>query len=60
MDLEVFGPNLKSTPIEMEKVFDEEGNVLDVCNKPMQIVKVLWKGPIEKDAMVRRIRQDNV
>jgi putative protease len=60
MALEVFGPRIKSTPIVMEKVFDEEGNELEVCNKPMQIVKVLWKGPIEKDAMVRRIRQDDV
>ena len=37
-------------------MYDSEENVLEVCNKPMQIVHTKWSGPIEVDAMIRKIR----
>ncbi len=55
-DLEIFGPHIRSTIIHVGTVYDMEENILDVCNKPMQVVKTVWNGPIEKDAMIRKIR----
>ncbi|TGY67113.1 U32 family peptidase [Dubosiella muris] len=54
--LEIFGPNISSTAIEVGKITDEDGFELEVCNKPMQIVYTKWDGPIEKDAMIRKIK----
>ncbi len=55
-DLEIFGPHIRSTIIHVGTVYDMDENILDVCNKPMQVVKTVWNGPIEKDAMIRKIR----
>ena len=55
-DLEIFGPHIHSTIVHVGTVYDMDENILDVCNKPMQIVKTVWNGPIEKDAMIRKIR----
>ena len=55
-DLEIFGPHIRSTIVHVGTVYDMDENILDVCNKPMQIVKTVWNGPIEKDAMIRKIR----
>lgn len=54
--LEIFGPNIQSTIVSVGDIFDEENNILEVCNKPMQIVYTKWQGPIEKDAMIRKLR----
>lgn len=54
--LEIFGPHILSTKVAVQDVFDEEDNLLEVCNKPMQIVYTKWDGPIEVGAMVRKIR----
>ena len=56
-DLEIFGPHILSTIVHVGDVYDSEDNVLEVCNKPMQIVHTKWSGPIEVDAMIRKIRQ---
>ena len=55
-DLEIFGPHILSTIVHVDDVYDSEENVLEVCNKPMQIVHTKWSGPIEVDAMIRKIR----
>ncbi len=55
-DLEIFGPHILSTIVHVGDVYDSEDNVLEVCNKPMQIVHTKWSGPIEVDAMIRKIR----
>ena len=55
-DLEIFGPHILSTIVHVGDVYDSEDNVLEVCNKPMQIVHTKWSGPIEIDAMIRKIR----
>ncbi len=55
-DLEIFGPHIHSTIVHVGDVFDLDDQVLEVCNKPMQVVKTVWNGPIEKDAMIRKIR----
>ena len=55
-DLEIFGPHIPSTIVHVDDVYDSEENVLEVCNKPMQIVHTKWSRPIEIDAMIRKIR----
>lgn len=54
--LEIFGPNISSTAVEVKDIWDEENNIMEVCNKPMQEVYTYWDGPIEKNAMIRKIR----
>lgn len=55
-DLEIFGPHIHSTIVHVGDIFDLDDHVLEVCNKPMQVVKTVWNGPIEKNAMIRKIR----
>lgn len=55
-DMEIFGPHIPSTIVHIADVYDEENQVVEVCNKPMQIVHTKWCGPIEVDAMIRKIR----
>ena len=55
-DLEIFGPHIQSTIVHVSDVYDSDKNVLEACNKPMQIVYTKWSGPIEADAMIRKIR----
>lgn len=54
-EVEIFGPSLDSSKAFIHEVKDEDGLILDVLNKPMQIVYAKWEGPIEKDAMIRKI-----
>ena len=54
--VEIFGPHIKSTRVQLQDVYDKDLNKLDVCNKPMEIVTTKWDGPIEKFAMIRKIR----
>lgn len=54
--MEIFGPHIESVLVNVGKIYDENGIELEVCNKPMQIVYTKWDGPIEKDAMIRKVR----
>ena len=56
-DMEIFGPHISSTIVHVGDIYDEEEELVSVCNKPMQIVHTKWKGPIEKMAMIRKIRK---
>ncbi|MDO4480985.1 MAG: hypothetical protein Q4B56_08005 [Erysipelotrichaceae bacterium] len=52
----MFGPHIVSTKVYIGSVYDDKDQLVDICNKPMQIVKTKWSGPIEKYAMIRKIR----
>ena len=54
--LEIFGPHIKSTEISLKSVYDEEGQNLEICNKPMQIVYMEFDGDKEDHAMIRKRR----
>ena len=56
-EMEIFGPNMASTIVSVGDIYNEEDEKLDVCNRPMQIVHTVWNGPIEKHAMIRKIRK---
>ncbi len=58
-NLEIFGPHISSTVVHMDDAFDKDGNRLEVCNKPMEIIHTKWSGPIEKNAMIRKLRVVN-
>ncbi|MCI7803359.1 MAG: U32 family peptidase [Erysipelotrichaceae bacterium] len=53
---EIFGPHIVSTKVYIGSVYNDKDQLVDICNKPMQIVKTKWSGPIEKYAMIRKIR----
>lgn len=55
-EMEIFGPHIRSTKVYMDKVYDEDGLEVAVCNKPMQIITTTWDGPCEKWAMIRKLR----
>ena len=55
--MEIFGPNIPATRVPVGAIEDENGNILEVCNRPMQIVYTKWDGPIEKNAMIRKVKQ---
>ena len=56
-DMEIFGPNIASTIVHVSDIYNEDDEKLEVCNRPMQIVHTKWQGPIEKHAMIRKIRK---
>lgn len=55
-NLEIFGPHIDPTSVYVGSIYDENGLELSVCKTPMQIVRTHWDGPIEKNAMIRKIR----
>ena len=56
-DMEIFGPNMASCIVAVGDIYNEDDEIMDVCNRPMQIVHTKWQGPIEKHAMIRKIRK---
>lgn len=53
--VEVFGPHINMTKFMLEDLYDVEGNLLEVANRPMQIIKTHVSVPMEKDAMIRKV-----
>lgn len=52
---EVFGPHIAMREFQLEDLYDLDGNLLEVANKPMQIIKTHVSVPMEKDAMIRKV-----
>lgn len=57
-EIEVFGPNKEYFIQTIEKMWDDEGNEIDVAPHPQQIVKILMKQPVESMDMIRKERED--
>ncbi|MDD7281481.1 peptidase U32 family protein [Floccifex sp.] len=53
---EIFGPNICSTKIYIGNVYDTDHEMVEVCNKPMQIVTTVIDENVEPMAMIRKIR----
>lgn len=51
--LEVFGPNLKETIIKIEDCYDKDGNILDACRHPKDIIYFKSDLKLNKDDMIR-------
>lgn len=52
---EVFGPHISMQEFMFEDLYDLDGNILDVANRPMQVIKTKVSIPMEKDAMIRKV-----
>lgn len=53
---ELFGPGIAPYPYTITEILDQEGNVLEVCNHPMDIVYLKWEGPSIAGSMIRKQR----
>ena len=51
--VEIFGPNHNIIIHKLDKIFDEEGNEIDVVRHPKQIVKIKINDTINIDDMIR-------
>lgn len=54
--LEIFGPNKRDTLVVIKEVFDMDGNILDACRHPKDLVKIKIDLPLEEYDMIRWIR----
>lgn len=52
--LEVFGPHVDNETFQVDEIRDKENNLLEVCNKPMEIVTVSIPFAVEAGDMIRR------
>ncbi len=53
-ELEIFGPDILPQIIRLEEVMDEDGQKPLILNRPMQVVKARWDGPVQTGAMIRK------
>ncbi len=53
---ELFGPGIAPYPYTIDEIQDLEGNSLEVCNHPMDIVYLKWEGPSKAGSMIRKQR----
>ena len=51
--VEIFGPNHDIIEYEFDKIYDEDGNLIDVVRHPKQIVKVIIKSGVNSGDMIR-------
>ena len=57
--LEILSPTCDNRQFNVETILDEENNIIDVCNKPMQLVWIEIPYPVNEHDMLRR-GDDNV
>ncbi len=51
--VEFFGPNMEPTTYEINEIFDENNNLIEVANHPQMIIKIKCPFNLEKYAMMR-------
>lgn len=56
-ELEIFGPNKRDTIVKIEDIYDLEGNVLDACRHPKDLVKFKCELDLEEYDMIRLVRK---
>ena len=52
--MEVFGPNITNEVFVVDDILDEKLNFIEVCNKPMQIVRLNIPFKVEVGDMIRK------
>ncbi len=55
-DIEVFGPNTDCWTMKLTEMYDEEGNAIESCPHPQQIIKVKFDRPVEENFMMRKLK----
>ena len=56
--VEIFSPNKDIITVKLDKIYDEDNNLIEVVNHPLQVVKVYVEKKLEKDDMMRIKRID--
>ena len=57
-EVEVFGPGKEHFTQIIEKMWDEEGNEIDVAPHAQQKIKILMDKPVSKMDMIRKEKED--
>ncbi len=57
-EIEVFGPNKDYFIQKIDKMWDEEGNEIDVAPHPQQIVRIHMEKPVSRMDILRKKRED--
>ena len=55
-DIEVFGPNTDFWTMKLTEMYDEEGNPINSCPHPQQIIKVKFDRPVKENFMMRKLK----
>ncbi len=55
--LEIFGPHKRDTIVEVEDIFDLDGNTLDACRHPKDLVKFKCELCLEEYDMIRWVNK---
>ena len=58
--VEIFGPNHDIITYKIDKIYDENHNIIDVVRHPKQIVKIPIKEHLDRDDMIRINCQQNI
>ena len=56
--VEIFSPNKDIITIKLDKIYDEDGEITEVVNHPLQVVKIYVDEKLEKDDVMRIKRID--
>ena len=56
--VELFTPSNDIIELKIDKIYDEDNNLIEVVNHPLQVVKIPISKKIEKDSMIRIKRID--
>jgi len=59
-EVEVFGPGKKHFTQKIYKMWDEEGNEIDVAPHPQQIIKIKMDSKVNKWDIIRKSREDDI
>lgn len=51
--VEVFGPNIETFSFVVDKMYDEEGNTIEIANHPEQIIRIKLDKKVYKDDILR-------
>lgn len=55
IEAELFGPHIPMTRFQINDLYDKDGQLVEVANKPMQVLTMRSDIPMEKDAMIRKV-----
>lgn len=57
--IEIFGPHIFNEQVVLGTLYDEEGAILEVANKPMMKIQTKLSIPVQKHDMIRRVMVKN-
>ena len=52
-EVQIFGPNTNTITFKIEKIIDDENNLIDVARHPRQIIKINVPSKVNKNDIMR-------